>query len=244
MIYLDNAATSWPKPEEVYNAVNKAMRESGGNSGRGTHSMSLAAKEQIYVARMLCANLFHVSKPECICFTFNATEALNLAIKGVLNPGDHVVTSCMEHNSVARPLKKLESAGIRTTKVSTSPETGIDLVELEKALAEKPNLMVCTHISNVTGTINPIKEIGALCKKYGVLFLVDAAQSAGMKKINVEDNNIDMLAFPGHKGLFGPQGTGGLYIRDGLTLETLIEGGTGSQSEKYDQPEQKPDRYE
>ena len=244
MIYLDNAATSWPKPESVYLAVDQALRQYGGNSGRGSHSMSLAAGELIYEARMLCAKLFHAARPECICFTSNTTEALNLAIKGILKPGDHVITSSMEHNSVSRPLKKLEDRNVETTKVFTSPSTGIDLNALEKAFRKNTRLVVCNHISNVTGTINPIKEIGELCRKNDVLFLLDAAQSAGLTEIDVKEDNIDLLAFPGHKGLLGPQGTGGLYIRDGLILDTLKEGGTGTQSELYDQPEQKPERYE
>ncbi len=244
MIYLDNAATSWPKPETVYAAVDQALRQYGGNSGRGSHSMSLAAGELIYEARMLCAKLFHAARPECICFTSNTTDALNLAIKGILKPGDHVITSSMEHNSVSRPLKKLENRNVETTKVFTSPATGMDLNALEKAFRKNTKLVVCNHISNVTGTINPMKEISQLCRKHDVLFLLDAAQSAGLAEIDVKEDKIDLMAFPGHKGLLGPQGTGGLYIRDGLVLDTLKEGGTGTQSERYDQPEQKPERYE
>lgn len=166
------------------------------------------------------------------------------AVKGILQPGDHVITSSMEHNSVSRPLKKLESRNITTTKIFTSPETGVDPDVLEKAFQKNTRLVICSHIFNVTGTVNPIKEIGELCRKHKVPFLLDAAQSAGMTEINVAESNIDLLAFPGHKGLLGPQGTGGLYIRDGLELDTLKEGGTGTQSELYDQPEQKPERYE
>jgi len=206
--------------------------------------MSLAAGEIVYEARMLCAKLFHVLRPECICFTSNTTEALNLAIKGIICPGDHVITSSMEHNSVSRPLKRLEALNIQTTKVTTSSEAGIDLNALEHAFQKTTKLVVCNHISNVTGVINPVREIGRLCKENEVLFMLDAAQSAGMIKINVQEDNIDLLAFPGHKGLFGPQGTGGLYIRDDLILEPLKEGGTGTQSELYDQPMNKPERYE
>ena len=244
MIYLDNAATSWPKPEQVYVMVDKVLREYGGNSGRGSYKKSLAAGELIYETRMLCARLFHATRPESICFTSNTTEALNLAIKGVLKPGDHVITSTMEHNSVSRPLKQLEKRNIYTTKITTSPETGIDIYALEEALEKNTKLVICNHISNVTGAINPIREIGELCKRKGVLFLLDAAQSAGMKKIDVEEMNIDLLAFPGHKGLLGPQGTGGLYIRDGIILEPLKEGGTGIQSESLIQPKNGPERYE
>ena len=244
LIYLDNAATSWPKPEQVYITVDKVLREYGGNSGRGSHKMSLAAGEFIYESRLLCARLFHAPRPESVCFTSNTTEALNLAMKGVLEPGDHVITSRMEHNSVSRPLKTLENSSIRTTKVAVSPEEGIDPAVLEKAFEKNTKLVVCNHISNVTGTINPIGEIGRLCREKGVLFLVDAAQSAGIEEIDVQKMNIDLLAFPGHKGLLGPQGTGGLYIRDGIILKTLKEGGTGTKSESLDQPECGPERYE
>ncbi|MBR0596666.1 aminotransferase class V-fold PLP-dependent enzyme [Sinanaerobacter chloroacetimidivorans] len=244
MIYLDNAATSWPKPEMVYRKVDQVLREQGGNSGRGSHKMSLAAGELIYEARMLASRLFHAESPETISFTYNATEALNLAIKGTLKPGDHVITSSMEHNSVSRPLHKLENNGIRTSKVLTSGERGLDLNALEAAFEKNTKLVVCSHISNVTGTLHPVKEIGELCRKRGVLFLLDAAQSAGMKEINVGEMKIDLLAFPGHKGLFGPQGTGGLYIREGLILDTLKEGGTGSDSEALFQPGKGPQRYE
>lgn len=244
MIYLDNAATTWPKPESVYRAVETVLRECGGSPGRGTHSKSLAAEKIISEARLLCAKLFHAPSPECICFTSNTTEALNLAIKGVLCSGDHALISGMEHNSVSRPLNKLKNYGIDVTKVVTVPETGIDLDILEKSFRGDTRLVICGHVSNVTGTINPIREIGRMCRDRGILFLVDAAQSAGMLKIDVEEDNIDLLAFPGHKGLFGPQGTGGLFIRDGLLLETLKEGGTGTQSERYVQPVNKPERYE
>lgn len=244
LIYLDNAATSWPKPETVYETVNIAFREYGGNPGRGSHKMSLVANELIYEARLLCAKLFHASSPNTICFTLNTTEAINLALKGLLKPGDHVVTSMMEHNAVTRPLKKLEQFGIKTTKVQTSQLTGIDLITLEQAIQENTKLVVCNHISNVTGAVNPVKEIGEICRKKGVLFLLDAAQSAGMTKIDVEEMKIDLLAFPGHKGLMGPQGTGGIYIRNGLNLETLKEGGTGIQSESLLQPKKGPERYE
>jgi cysteine desulfurase family protein len=244
MIYLDNAATTWPKPESVYKAVDAAMRECGGNPGRGNHSLSSAAGRIVYETRMLCAQLFHAPNPECICFTSNTTESLNLSIKGVVRPGDHVITSQMEHNSVSRPLKKLESLGVSVTKVTTSPESGIDLETLAKAFRKNTRLVICNHISNVTGTINPIREIGRICRDREVLFLVDAAQSAGMFPIDVQGYQIDLLAFPGHKGLLGPQGTGGLFIRDGLFLETLKEGGTGTQSELSDQPLSRPGRYE
>lgn len=243
MIYLDNAATSWPKPEKVYQAADRVFRLDSGNPGRSGHRLSLAAGRHIENTRLLAARLFNAPNPASIVFTLNTTDALNLAIKGVLVPGDHVIASSMEHNSVARPLEAL-SRGVEYTKVDASPITGTDAGAVMAALRPNTRLIVMTHISNVTGTENPIAEIGALCRQRGILFLVDAAQSAGSRVIDVQGMNIDLLAFPGHKGLLGPQGTGGLYIREGLVLSTLREGGTGSHSENLNQPQDSPGRYE
>jgi len=176
--------------------------------------------------------------------TMNATDALNLAVKGVLAPGDHVIASSMEHNSVARPLEALKGRGVEYTKVKTSPLTGANPQDVITAIRSNTRLVAMTHVCNVTGTENPVAEIGALCRKRGILFLVDAAQSAGNRVIDVQGMNIDLLAFPGHKGLLGPQGTGGLYIREGLVLSPLREGGTGSRSEELAQPRDSPGRYE
>ncbi|MCL2864415.1 MAG: aminotransferase class V-fold PLP-dependent enzyme [Lachnospiraceae bacterium] len=244
LIYLDNAATSFPKPECVYLAVNKALRESCGNPGRSGHKLSLAANQTIHEARLLCARLLHAKKPEQIIFTNNATTALNIAIKGLLQPGDHVITSSLEHNSVARPLKHMEAQGVEVSKIPTDFIHGLNGNVIKPYQKTNTKLVVCTHISNVTGTINDIASIGAFCRKQGILFLVDAAQSIGTKPIDVESMCIDMLAFPGHKGLLGPQGTGGLYLKPGLPLNTIIEGGTGSTSESLIQPENLPERFE
>lgn len=244
VIYLDNAATSFPKPESVYAAVNHALRDCGGNPGRSGHRLSLAAGRIIDEARLLAAGFFGVTKPERLVFTANTTDALNMAIRGVLKPGDHVVTSMMEHNSVARPLEAMKSLGVTVTKVPTSPVTGVAVDDVKAAIQKDTKLVVMSHVSNVTGTINPIEEIGAFCRSNGLLFLVDAAQSAGVIAIDTEAMNIDLLAFPGHKGLLGPQGTGGLYIRPGIELLPLRYGGTGSYSERLDQPLLSPDRYE
>lgn len=243
-VYLDNAATSFPKPESVYVAVDKAMREACGNPGRSGHALSLSAGRIIEEARMLCARLFSAPSPERVIFTCNATAALNIGIKGALQPGDHVVASSLEHNSVARPLRHLEMAGVEVTKIPTSPVDGLGADDVKKALRPNTKLVVCAHISNVTGTVNDIAAIGELCGGSGVLFLVDAAQSAGARPIDAQGMRIDMLAFPGHKGLFGPQGTGGLYIRPGLELKTIAQGGTGSVSESLTQPESMPDKFE
>jgi cysteine desulfurase family protein len=244
VIYLDNAATSWPKPEKVYETADRVFRLESGNPGRSGHRLALAAGRHIGNTRLLAARLFNAPNPASIVFTLNATDALNLALKGLLVPGDHVVASSMEHNSVARPLEALKERGVEYTKAETSPLTGADIGAVTAALRPNTRLVVMTHVSNVTGTENPIAEIGAVCRERGILFLVDAAQSAGSRPIDVQAMNIDLLAFPGHKGLLGPQGTGGLYIREGLVLSTLREGGTGSRSEELKQPAEGPDRYE
>ena len=244
MIYLDNAATSWPKPEMVYCKLLETIRSGGGSYGRGNHRMASSAGDLVFEARRLCGQIFGFSNPNDVCFTSNGTEAINLALKGILEPGNRVITTRMEHNSVSRPLRKLEKYGVEIIKINTSPEEGMSLDQLEGELKRGAKLVVCNHISNVTGTVNPIAEIGELSNRYGALFLLDAAQSAGNKKINVEEMKIDLLAFPGHKGLFGPMGTGGLYIRQGLLLDTLKEGGTGMDSHSLEQPVRGPQRYE
>jgi cysteine desulfurase family protein len=243
LIYLDNAATAWPKPEKVYETADRVLRRSG-NPGRSGHRLSLEAGKYIEETRFLLARFFHAPAPANIVFTLNTTDALNLAIKGLTAPGDHVITGSMEHNSVARPLETLKAAGLVYTKVTTDMKRGTDPDEVKRAFRKNTKLVVVNHVSNVTGTENPIAEIAALCRERGVLFLLDAAQSAGYFPIDLEATQIDLMAFPGHKGLLGPQGTGGLYIRDGLELRTLREGGTGTHSEDLAQPSELPSRYE
>ena len=244
MIYFDNAATGWPKPEEVYSAVEKAMKEWGGNPGRSGHKMSLQAGRIIEETRLLLAQFFNVPDHKRIVFTLNATEAINLALKGFLEPEDHVVTGSMEHNAVARPLEALKGKGIEISKVAVSPQRGIDPAQVEKAIKSNTKMVVLNHASNVTGTVNPIGEVGRLCREKGIVFLVDAAQSAGYLPIDVQDMCIDLLAFPGHKGLMGPQGVGGLYISPQVFLAPMKEGGTGSDSQSLIQPRYSPDLYE
>ncbi|MDR1028574.1 MAG: aminotransferase class V-fold PLP-dependent enzyme [Clostridiales Family XIII bacterium] len=244
MIYLDNAATTWPKPEQVYEAVSDAMRNKGGNPGRSEHKTSLAAGRVLDRTRFSLAKLFGVGNPKRIVFAFNATDALNLAIGGVLSRGDHAVTSSMEHNSVTRPLAHRAAWDIEHTRVFMDPVTGVDPNDVEAALRANTKLVIMTHASNVTGTINPIAAIGALCRRRGVLFLVDGSQSAGSLPIDTEAMGIDLLAFPGHKGLFGPTGTGGLYIAEGVRVTPLRYGGTGVFSEMPLQPETMPYFYE
>lgn len=244
MIYFDNAATSFPKPEEVYEAINKAMREYGANPGRSGHKLALKAGRGIYETRELLCRLFNISNPMNVIFTYNATDGLNLAIKGLLKPGDHVITTSMEHNSVLRPLKALEKLGVKVTIIQCDSMGFINIEEIEGNITEATKLIVTTHASNVTGTIFPIKDIGKIADKYDVTYMVDAAQTAGVYDIDVEDVKIDILAFPGHKSLLGPQGTGGIYFKDGTDILQMKEGGTGSKSDLLIQPEMLPDKFE
>ena len=244
MTYLDNAATSFPKPESVYGAVTKALREECGNPGRSGHKLSLAAGKIVQDARMMCKRLFNAASPDNIVFTANATTALNIGIKGVVRPGDHVITSSFEHNSVSRPLSHLEETGVAVTKLPMDLDCGLSIEDIERAMRPETRMVLCTHISNVTGTENDISSIGAFCRDNGIVFFVDAAQSAGCRVIDVRDMCLDMLAFPGHKGLFGLQGTGGLYIKPGLDVGVFIQGGTGSKSESLNQPEDMPGKFE
>ena len=245
MIYLDNAATSWPKPEIVYRTMDEFLRRKGGNPGRGSHSMAIAAKDTVEETRMLLARLINSPEVYRIVFTLNCTDALNLGLKGFLKPGDHVITDKMSHNSVVRPLNTLEKRGLRVTRLTPSDELGfVSPEDIEKAIIPDTRLVIITHASNVTGTIQPIAQYGIIAHKHNLVFMVDAAQTAGKYPIDVQQANIDLLAFPGHKGLLGPTGTGALYIGERVNLDTLREGGTGSFSENEDQPEILPDRYE
>ena len=244
MIYLDYAATSGRKPEAVYEASDRVMREVSGNPGRSGHKISLEAGAIVAEARLLCSRLFHAPASETIAFGVNTTEALNLGILGMVEKGDHVITSSLEHNSVARPLEHLKDEGVEVTKIRADLENGVDPDAVEAAIKDNTKLVVMTHISNVTGTVNDIAAIGDVCRRHGVTFLVDAAQSAGVRPIDVQAMKIDMLAFPGHKCLYGPQGTGGLYISPEVDLRPLLTGGTGTQSELLHQPVSRPERYE
>ena len=245
VIYLDNAATSWPKPESVYQTMDEFLRRKGGNPGRGGHSMAAAAKETVEETRMLLVRLINAPEMNRVIFTLNCTDALNLGLKGLLRPGDHVITSCIEHNSVVRPLRKLEKQGVRITRLPPLAETGIvSAKDIEETMTENTKLVVLTHASNVTGVIQPIEDYGAIARRHNLVFMVDAAQTAGNYPIDVEASNIDLLAFSGHKGLLGPPGTGVLYVGDRVDLDSLREGGTGSYSEQEEQPVTLPDRYE
>lgn len=244
LIYLDNAATSWPKPRAVVEEMARFMETIGGNPGRGGHSLSLAASRLVYRARERVARLIGASDPMRIVFTANATEALNLAIKGFLRVGDHVVTTSMEHNSVIRPLLALEARNVTFDAVTASAEGSLSINELEAAVGPRTRLLAISHASNVTGAMAPLNEISALCRRRGIKLLVDAAQTAGVLPLDVEALPVDLLAFAGHKGLLGPPGTGGLYVGSGIALDPLIHGGTGSASDEELQPGFLPDRYE
>jgi cysteine desulfurase / selenocysteine lyase len=243
-VYLDNAATSYPKPESVHQAMDRFLREAGANPGRSAHRMAVAAASAVAQTRLLVARFFNAPSPEQVAFTLNTTDALNLALKGILKPGDNVITISMEHNSVVRPLRKLEKDGVGITVVGASTEGLVSVEGLAAAFTPATRLVAVTHASNVTGTLQPITEIGRLCRVRGVRLLVDAAQTAGVFPIDVREMGIDLLAFPGHKSLLGPPGTGGLIVGEGISLVTLREGGTGSQSESEEQPESMPDRLE
>ena len=247
MIYFDNSATSWPKPPEVKAAMAGFLDEIGANPGRSGHSRSVEAARILYDAREALAGLFNVRDPLRIVFTLNATDALNLALKGLLRPGDHVITSGIEHNSVMRPLRDLERGGIELTIVPCSEEGSLDPSDLEKRIRPRTRLIALSHASNVIGTLLPIREVGQITRKNGLFFLVDAAQTAGACPIDIERDGIDLLAFTGHKSLYGPQGTGGLVIGERVREKEMIplrQGGTGSRSEFEDQPDFLPDRFE
>ncbi|MGD8190556.1 aminotransferase class V-fold PLP-dependent enzyme [Brevibacillus ginsengisoli] len=243
--YLDNAASSWPKPPGVKEAMAEVIDDFAANPGRGGHTLAIKASKVLFRTRMQLSRLFGIKNPNDLFFYLNATQALNQAIKGYLREGDHVITSSIEHNSVRRPLEYLRrTKNIEITYVEPREDQRFYAEDFQQAITEQTRLIVVSHASNLTGVILPIKEIGKLAKERMITFLVDASQSAGVLPIDVEEMGIDMLAFPGHKGLYGPQGTGGLYVRNPIDLEPLIHGGTGSQSEAIDQPTTRPDRYE
>lgn len=245
LIYLDNAASTWPKPPEVKEIMVECLEQYGANPGRGGHQMAMKASKVLFYTRVKLAKLFNVSNPNDIIFTSNATSALNQGIKGWLKSGNHVITTTLEHNSVRRPLEYLrQKDGVEISYVKPREDYTFAMEDFEKEFNQQTSLVIVNHASNLVGTIVPIKELGELCRKYKVPFMVDASQSAGVFPIDVQAMNIQLLAFPGHKGLYGPQGTGGLYIDPKMDLEPLLHGGTGSHSESLEQPTTRPDRYE
>ncbi len=242
MIYLDNAATSYKKPDGVIRAVCEATYKTSANPGRGGHSLSVSAGEILYNTRSRMAELFNIENPERIAFCKNTTEALNFGIKGVMHRGGHIITTSMEHNSVIRPVKALEKQGVTHSILQADENGNIDINRLEKIMRRDTRLVVMTHSSNVCGNIYDIEKAAQIAHRNNALFMVDAAQSAG--SVPIDAKIIDLLAFPGHKGLMGPMGTGGLYVREGVKIAPIIEGGTGSVSESLTQPEFFPDMLE
>lgn len=244
MIYFDNGATTFPKPENVIRAVNSTLR-SGANPGRSGHRMSLAASKIIYDCRVNCAKLFDLESPESIIFTLNCTSALNTVIKGVLKKGDHAVISSLEHNAVLRPIEFLKSSGVEYSIADCVPYNDEETINnFRNAIKDNTSLVICTHASNVFGLKLPVERIAALCRIYGILFCVDAAQSAGVIPISMRESCIDFLCTSGHKGLYGPMGTGILAVNTEQTPDSLIQGGTGSMSASRSQPDVLPDKYE
>lgn len=244
MIYLDNAATTFPKPQQVIRAMADALDHYGANPGRGGHQLAIQAGRTVEKCREAAAALLG-ARPERVVFTRNCTESLNLAIMGILRKGDEVICSHGEHNAVMRPLERFVSRGEITVKVLRPDARGLLSPEvLRRAITAQTGLVIICHASNVTGIIQPVRELGAVCREKSVPFLVDAAQTAGVLDVTLDALNADMIALPGHKGLLGPHGTGILALREGVSPEPLILGGTGSASESVRQPELLPDRYE
>lgn len=239
MIYLDHAATSLPKPEPVVMAVTAAMNCLG-NSGRGAHSASLGASRMIYETREALSDFFGGDGPEQVVFTPNATAALNTVIQGILNPGDRAVTTAMEHNSVLRPLYRMEKQGVSLCVVPADEKGRLSMERLEQELKSGTKALFCTHASNVTGNVNDLKTIGTMCRDRGILFVADVSQSAGILPIDMKEMAIDILCFTGHKGLLGPQGTGGICVRKGVSVRPLIVGGSGILSYSREHPAQMP----
>lgn len=243
MIYLDNAATTQRKPQCVIDAMVEALN-SMGNGGRGAHGTALKASRAVYDTRRKLAELFGCQRADHVIFTSNSTEALNIAIRGLLNPGDHVISTDLEHNSVLRPLYFMEQQGVSLSFVPANRQGLVDYGDFERLIRPETRAIVCTHASNLTGEILDLHKIGAIAKAHDLLLIVDASQTGGCVDIDMERMNIDVLCFTGHKGLYGPQGTGGLCIREGVDIRPFKVGGTGIHSYSKVQPEEYPTRLE
>lgn len=243
MIYLDNAATTVQKPRQVAEAVAEAIC-SLGNAGRGVHEATLGASRVIFDTRKRLADFFHAENPKQIVFTMNSTESLNIAVKGILQSGDHVITTELEHNSVLRPLYEMEKKGVKLTIIKSDEKGRIEVQDFEREMRENTRMIVCTHGSNLTGNIVDIAKIGGIARRHQVLFCVDASQTAGVFPIDVQVMGIDLLCFTGHKSLLGPQGTGGLYVREGVAVRPLKSGGSGVQTYRREHPSDMPTALE
>ena len=243
MIYLDNAATTLQKPRQVAEAVAEAIC-SLGNAGRGVHEATLGASRVIFDARKRLADFFHAESPKQIAFTMNSTESLNMAVKGTLESGDHVITTELEHNSVLRPLYEMEKKGVELTVIPSDEKGRIDVQDFEREIRGNTRMIVCTHGSNLTGNLVDIAAVGETARRHRVLFCVDASQTAGVFPIDVQEMKIDILCFTGHKSLLGPQGTGGLYVREGVEVRPLKSGGSGVQTYRKEHPPEMPTALE
>lgn len=243
MIYLDNAATTLKKPACVVQAVTEAICNLG-NSGRSIHSGAMDASRVIFQTRMALAQLFGAESPDRIAFTANSTQSLNIAIKGILSPGDHVITTALEHNSVLRPLYEMEDLGVALTILPADKFGRVSYADFEKAIRKNTKAIVCTHGSNLTGNLVDIGKIGKIARKHDLLFVVDASQTAGVFPIDVQQMHIDILCFTGHKSLLGPQGVGGIYVREGVQVKPLLSGGSGVQTYLRNHPPQMPTALE
>lgn len=243
MIYFDNAATTIQKPKQVVEAVTQALC-SMGNAGRGAHNASMGASRMLFDTRKKLAELFGGNNPAQVVFTSNSTESLNMALKGLLNPWDHVITTQLEHNSVLRPLYELEDKGVELTILNSDAKGRICYEDFEKEIKKNTKMIVCTHGSNLTGNLTDIRRVGEIARSHGLLFVVDASQTAGVFPIHVEEMKIDVLCFTGHKGLLGPQGTGGMYVREGVIICPLKTGGSGVQTYSRTHPSQMPTALE
>lgn len=243
MIYFDNAATTIQKPKQVVEAVTQALC-SMGNAGRGAHNASMGASRMLFDTRKKLAELFGGNNPAQVVFTSNSTGSLNMALKGLLNPWDHVITTQLEHNSVLRPLYELEDKGVELTILNSDAKGRICYEDFEKEIKKNTKMIVCTHGSNLTGNLTDIRRVGEIARSHGLLFVVDASQTAGVFPIHVEEMKIDVLCFTGHKGLLGPQGTGGMYVREGVIIRPLKTGGSGVQTYSRTHPSQMPTALE
>ncbi len=245
-IYLDNGSTTFPKPPQVADAVYHYMTQSGTNINRGCYNDAYNVEELVYETRQMLCDFFHGSNVRNVVFTKNVTESLNIILKGFLKSGDHVLVSSMEHNAVMRPLVQLEKIGVSFTRIPCTNDGNLCLNQIESLIQRNTKAIVMTHASNVCGTVLPLKEVGIICRKHNLKFIVDCAQTAGVYPINMEEMYIDALAFTGHKGLLGPQGIGGFILKDEMIplIEPLISGGTGSISHTEEIPDFMPDRFE